>query len=216
MKERGGAERGDLNNRERFYSPYSKIVDEQTAIQQVQQWKSNGLKVVVADAVLDIPTYRHADFFITCANQRDKLLVRINQDEFVASRKDLRGPIVAWKERAKHAAHYPYIDLITLKTEGGWKWLEVFQPDVVVKSVTSGKEVSDEIEQLKPRLSELDITLVVLDQFANPVLLQETAEKVILYLVDKFSEDKFSGLKIRREIGRRAIVDYLASNPQQK
>lgn len=204
-----------LGKIEKFNSPYGKIVDERTAILQVNQWKSDGFKVVVADAVLDIPTYRHADFFIACANQGDRLLVRINSDEFVALRKDSRGPIVTWEERAKHAAHYPYIDLITIKKEGGWGWLSEYLPDVVVKSVTSGQEVAYEIEQLKHLIPESKTAIIVLDQYANPVLLQNSTEEAMLYLKDKFGEDKFSGSKIKQEISRRAINDYLSSSLRQ-
>lgn len=52
----------------RFCHPYDKIVDEEKALQIIQGWHADGLHIVVADAVLDIPHYRHPDYFLTCAN----------------------------------------------------------------------------------------------------------------------------------------------------
>lgn len=121
------------------------------------------------DAVLDLAHFTHAEYFLVCANLGDKLALRINSDRFVALRKDRRGPLVGWTERAMHAAHYPYIDLITSKDAGGWDWLLYFNPDVIVKSTTSGRAVLNEIEQQRPFLERLNTEVVVMDEYHNIV-----------------------------------------------
>lgn len=191
----------------RFLIPYSKIVNESEAILTIQRWKQSGLTTVMTDAVLDIPHYRHADYFMVCANYGDKLLVRINSDEFVAQRKDPRGPIIKWSERAKMAAHYPYIDLITTKTIGGWQYLDIFKPDIVIKSITSGIEVLDEINQILPTIDESNTKLIILDEFAQPISRKDFYHKGVSYINDKLGRDKFSGSIIRNEIKRRVIED---------
>jgi glycerol-3-phosphate cytidylyltransferase-like family protein len=191
----------------RFSSPYSKIVNESEAILTIQKWQQSGLTIVMTDAVLDIPHYRHADYFMVCANYGDKLLVRINSDEFVAQRKDPRGPIIKWNERAKAAAHYPYIDLITTKTVGGWQYLDTFKPNIVIKSVTSGIEVLNEIDQILPIVNESNIKLIVLDEFALPISRENIHNEGLLYTNNKLGRDKFSGSIIKNEIKRRTLED---------
>jgi len=60
----------------RFHSPYDKIVSDKVAVSRVRSWKSRGFRVVIVDAVLDIPHYRHADYFLACANLGDKNTLR--------------------------------------------------------------------------------------------------------------------------------------------
>ncbi len=109
----------EIDGASRFLSPYKKIVDEEKALQVAMDWREKGSQIVVADAVLDIPHYRHPDYFLVCANFGDKLLVRLATDELVAKAKNPEGTVVPWLERARHAAHYPYIDLIIPKKENG-------------------------------------------------------------------------------------------------
>lgn len=182
------------------------------AMQQVLAWKSKKLKIVIVDAVLDIPHYRHADYFLACANLGDKLIVRIPSDKLIALKKDARGPIVHWEERAKHAAHYPYIDLIIDKSDFDGGWLADYHPDVIVRSVSSGTELIDEANKLMPIYQKLGIELIVMDQFANRINTNTLIKESMGYANDKFGTDKFSGSIIKKEIGKRAIEDYLKSN----
>src|SRR6266581_9342039 len=102
----------------RFVSPYAKIVEPEAAKGLIRNWQNQNQRVVMVDAVLDIPHFAHAEYFLACANLGDRLALRVNSDAFVTSRKDHRGPIVPFQERAMHAAHYPYIDVVTSKDEG--------------------------------------------------------------------------------------------------
>ncbi len=198
----------DSSRKVRFASPYTKILQEESAIQQVHMWKKEGLRVVMADAVVDIPHYRHADYFLACANLGDKFLIRVDADELVATWKDPRGPIVQWEARAKHVAHYPYIDLVTIKCRQGLEFLKQYEPDVFVKSVTSGPIMLEQIEQLKAHKEAYPLEVVVMDQFAQIIDPTRSYEEVLAYEWDKYGEDKLSGTTIKQEIIKRALEGH--------
>ena len=189
--------------RERFVSPYSKIVDPEEAKRQSIAWREEGEIVGVVDSVLDIPHYRHADFLLKCANLGDKLILRINTDEFVSTRKDPNGPIVSLENRLKHAAHYPYTDLVTTKNCGGWDWLNEYRPSFVVKSVTSGTEVLREISEASFYLERSQTKLIIMDEYANVIALNNFYQEGLNYETNKFDSHKISGSIIKREIINR-------------
>ena len=191
----------------RFISPYSKIVDEETAIQRIAYWESQPLDVVVLEAVMDLPHYRHAEYLLAAANLGDKLVVRLNSDDLIKSRKDSRGPIVDFEKRSKHLAHYPYVDLVTGKNDIGPGWLERYRPTTVVKSVTSGIKIAEEAVSMFPIFEKLGIRLVLMDQFANTISLDNYLEETAKYSYDIFGSDKFSDSIIRDKIAQRAIDD---------
>lgn len=199
------------NKARRFHSPYNKIVSNKVAVSRVRSWKSRGFRVVIVDAVLDIPHYRHADYFLACANLGDKLLVRIPSNKLISLKKDPHGPIISWSERAKHAAHYPYIDLITSKSDFGGNWLNVYLPDIIVRSITNGKELIEEYNNLAPKYDQLGIELVIMDQYAQQVPSKDLVKQSKLYSANKFSKDKFSGTIIKKKIESRLIKSYLKS-----
>lgn len=195
----------------RFHSPYNKIVSNKVAASRVRLWKSRKFRVVIVDAVLDIPHYRHADYFLACANLGDKLLVRIPSDKLISLKKDPRGPIISWRERAKHAAHYPYIDLITNKSNFSENWLNVYHPNIIVRSTTNGTELIEEYNNLAPKYDQLGIKLVIMNQYARQIPSGNLIEQSKLYSTNKFSKDKFSGTIIKKKIESRLIENYLKS-----
>jgi len=197
----------------RFTNPYFKIVSPNVALERIRSWQKEDKRVVMVDAVLDLPHVAHAEYFLACANLGDKLTLRVNSDAFVAKRKDPRGPIVKWEERAKHAARYPYIDLITSKDEGGWDWLQEYNPDVIIKSITSGSAVLEEIDKVKPYLIGLRTTLIVMDEYGNIIPIEQAQQKGSEYEADKLTTQRISGSIIKDEIIKRSrdsgvIVDF--------
>lgn len=195
--------------KEKFKSPYSKIVNPEEAILKSKEWRNEGKKVIVVDAVLDLPHYRHPDYFLSCANLGDKLILRVNSDEFVSTRKDKRGPIVSLLNRQKHASHYPYIDLITQKDFGGWDWLLEYKPNYIVKSVTSGTKVLEEIAEVQPYLEKSGTEIIIMDEYANIIPLQKFYEEGLKYEEEKYNPEKISGSIIKKEIIRRYDMDKL-------
>ncbi len=200
------------NSPERFRSPYGKIVSNECAVNQIRQWHDEGLRVVAMDAVLDIPTYRHADSLRVCANLGDRLLLRVNSDEITASRKDPRGPIVPWSLRAIHAAHYQYVDLVTVKEQTGYSWLEEYRPDILVKNISSGSKVIGEVLQVDEAfLQKCNTRLIFMDEHCQEIIPREEAlQRAIYFEQNKYDDGQFTGSIIKREIARRAIEDFLS------
>lgn len=189
-----------LSFREQFKSPYFKIVDEDTSVNIITEIQDRGMKVVVVEAVMDIPHYRHADYLRQSRNLGDFLIVRLNSDELIKNRKDSRGPIVEFENRAKHLAHYPYVDLITSKNDIGKGWLTKYHPDIVIKSVTSGVGIMEEALSMIPEFNNLGINMVIMDQFANPIPLSDYKKLTVEYSENKFGLDKFSGSIIKQRL----------------
>ncbi len=202
----------EKSTEQRFLLPYDKIVSDYDAVKQVQIWKEQGLSVVIADAVADIPHYRHADYLLKCANLGDRLVIRVESDELVASRKDPRGPIVSWERRVKHIAHYPYIDLVAIQYLHGLEYLLEYKPDIVVKSTTSGRSILDQIDELKSDPDKYSSKLVVFDQYANRISLELALIEGVAYDQDRLGDDKFSGTIIKNAIIKRAMEDLDQSN----
>jgi glycerol-3-phosphate cytidylyltransferase-like family protein len=201
-------ENRETSNVERFQSPYHKIVGQEQAIELVARWKNEGQKVVMVDSVVDIPHYRHADYFRACANLGNKLIVRVESDELVASRKDPRGPIVPFEARVKHVVHYPYIDIVTEQVVHGLDFLQQFKPNILVKSVTSGSMILDQIEILKSKNEYFGIEVIVMDQFAKIIDPARSYVEGLAYDQNKFGSDKLSGSTIKQEIVRRTLEDH--------
>jgi glycerol-3-phosphate cytidylyltransferase-like family protein len=191
----------------RFTNPYDKIVTPPIAQARIGHWQMQDQRVVMVDAVLDLPHAAHAEYLLACANLGDRLALRVNSDAFVASRKDPRGPIVSWEERAKHAAHYPYVDLVTSKNEGGWTWLREYNSDIIVKSTTSGPQVLDEIEQVRSQLDGLRTKVVVMDENGTIVPIDQAYKRGVEYDLTKMNASRQSGSMIKAEIVRRARED---------
>jgi glycerol-3-phosphate cytidylyltransferase-like family protein len=197
---------GQNSDERRFSHPYNKIVDEEKALQIIQGWHTKGLHTVVVDAVLDIPHYRHPDYFLACANYGDKLIVRLATDGLVREKKNPEGPIIEWMERARHAAHYPYIDLIVPKKQNGWEWVAYFRPDTIVNSITSPIFIIKQLEENISRLIELGVNLIALDEFAKQIDFGNLYEQCTIYNENKFDKSKFSGTIIKEKIVERARI----------
>lgn len=202
MSERGSERRYSL--------PYEKIMgSREQAADQIRQWREQGFRIVVTDAVLDIPTFKHAEYFMASANLGDKLVVRMPTDQYIATYKDHRGPIVGYNQRAMHAAHYPYVDLIVPNNSHELEWVEMFRPDIVVKSVTTGVGAIKSADGLLPELDKVGGHIVYLDENANVIDREEFERLAHEYDATKYDTSHVSGTVIKAEIRRRAIEDYL-------
>ena len=200
---------GEVQQQERFVDPYSKIISPENARKDIALWQAQGNVVVMLDGVFDLPHYAHAEYLLACANLGDKLVVRINSDGFVAERKDPRGPILSWVERAKHTAHYSYVDRITLKDEGGWGWLSYYNPDILVKSITSGPAVRDEVQELNGE-TRFPGRIVLMDEYINIIPFEEGYERSKAYDECKYTHERISGSIIKKR-----IIDRLGRNSDE-
>lgn len=200
----------NLQRDERFPPPYFKKIPESEtqAIDIVNGWHQEDIIVVATDGVMDIPTIWHPEYLRVAANLGDKLLLRIDSNEYVSSFKYPRGPINPWRVRAMMVAHYPYVDLIIIKTNEEIDWLEKFRPHIIVKSTTSSySRIAKDLEAFDPYLAKTRAQLIVFDENSNIVPRNQVESRAIEYEAEKYNPGRISGSTIRREIIRRALED---------
>ncbi len=159
---------------ERFSAPSEKLVEPAIAIQKIVEWKRQGLRIAIADGVSHLPLYLQAEYFRLCANYGDRFLVRLNSDELEAKDSACSHPSISWEMRALHAAHYPYLDLITKRNTEDIAWLREYDPDILVKCVTKNAAIAHEIESIRHHVSALGIQLVVMDESLQIISLERT------------------------------------------
>jgi glycerol-3-phosphate cytidylyltransferase-like family protein len=189
---------------------YDIITNPGQALRQVREWQEQGLRVAITDVVCDILHYRHFEYFEAIKQYADRLLVRADTSELVANKKDSRGSIVPLEFRLKALAHIRHVDLLTVKNRMGLEWVDVYQPDVIIKSTTSGVKVVNEIEELASLQHQPE--LILFDQDNNIVPLDKAEAEARAYDQDKYGVDKFSGSVIKQEIKDRYqndIAEYL-------
>jgi glycerol-3-phosphate cytidylyltransferase-like family protein len=187
----------------RFPIPYKKIVSLDEAAKCVKEWQSQGLKVVITAGVFDIPTYKHAEYLLTAANFGDKLIVRVDTDNFVLTDKYPEGSIVSWKNRCKHLAHYPYVDLIIPNIKSS-DWIEKLHVNTNVYSITSSPNSLNDKDKLMPRFKKSQTDVIFLDEKFDIVPKAKVRIVSNHYEQTKFSQTHFSGSIIKKEIIRRA------------
>jgi bifunctional ADP-heptose synthase (sugar kinase/adenylyltransferase) len=188
---------------------YSKIVSPSRAIYQARMWQAEKQKVAVIDTVFDLPTYLHKEYSLAVKQYCDKLICRIDTDEHVKEKKGQNKPYINLENRQKETAHSPYIDLITTKSQGGTDWIKYFQPNIIVKSTTSGAKLMQEIEELEllAKNLRLDLEIIILDENCELVERSEALLKAIEYDNTKYREDRFSGSVIAKKIQDGFVLD---------
>lgn len=118
----------DFNFEQRYFDDIEKLVEE------VARLRSLKLKIVLTSGSYDLLHIGHARYLREAKNLGDVLIVGVESDEKVRSRKkgSLR-PVVPLNERAEMLAHLRYIDIITVKNldDPQWNLIKRIQPDVL-------------------------------------------------------------------------------------
>jgi bifunctional ADP-heptose synthase (sugar kinase/adenylyltransferase) len=188
---------------------YDKIKSPEVALRQVQKWQEKLLDVAITDVVVDLPTYLHKEYYLAIKSKCDKLVVRIDEDDYVKSKKGPNRPTVEYPRRVKESAHSQYVDLITSKSSGNLDWIKYYRPDIIVKSTTSGAKLIKEIEELQQIAREinLDLQIIILDESCHEVPMEQALAKAVEYDKNKFGEEKFSGSIIERKIQDNFVLN---------
>ena len=187
---------------------YSKIVSPAKAIYQTRMWQAQKQKVAVIDTVFDLPTYLHKEYSLAVKNYSNKLICRIDTDEYVKTKKGENKPYINLENRQKETAHNTYIDLITTKSEGGINWIKYYRPDILVKSTTSGVKLIQEIEEIEQLSKQINLNLeiIILDENCERAERSEALSKAIEYDNTKFRKDRFSGSVNAKKIEEAYIL----------
>ncbi len=112
----------------------SKILSREDTKKQVEQWQSEGKKIVFTNGCFDIVHLGHIDYLEKAQALGDKLVLGLNTDASVQRLKGETRPVVNEYARARMMAAMSFIDAVTLFDEETPKELiETLCPNILVK-----------------------------------------------------------------------------------
>lgn len=112
----------------------AKIVSTQKAIEEVQNWKKLGLKVVFTNGCFDILHLGHVDYLEKASKLGNKLVVGLNTDASVSRIKGPTRPITDQISRSRVMAALAFVDLVVFfDNETPLELISQLIPSVLVK-----------------------------------------------------------------------------------
>ncbi|MCC7357721.1 adenylyltransferase/cytidyltransferase family protein [Candidatus Uhrbacteria bacterium] len=113
----------------------------------VSDFKKQGSKIVLTQGSYDLVHIGHARYLEAAKKYGDILIVGIDNDKKIKTRKGPERPIVPEKERLEMILHLRPVDFAILKkqTDPKWHLIKQVQPDVLIatKGSYSKKELSE-------------------------------------------------------------------------
>ena len=112
----------------------NKIHTRQTASEQVEQWQSEGKKIVFTNGCFDIVHLGHIDYLEKARNLGDKLVLGLNTDDSVKRLKGKSRPVVNEYARSRMMSAFEFVDCVVLFDEPTpLELIEKIKPDILVK-----------------------------------------------------------------------------------
>lgn len=112
----------------------SKILSREQAIEQADQWKADGQRLVFTNGCFDIVHLGHIDYLEKARALGDRLMLGLNTDASVSCLKGPLRPVVNEYARARLMAALAFVDAVTLFGEPTpLELIEAIRPDVLVK-----------------------------------------------------------------------------------
>jgi len=126
------------------------ITDHKQLYKLVTACRSLGLKVVLVSGSFDVFHIGHAKYLEAAKREGDILIVGIDDDEKITSRKGPNRPVVSEEERMQILAHCRHVDVIVLKKlkDAKFRLLKAVRPDVLIVSETT-KHKKSKLQEMK-------------------------------------------------------------------
>lgn len=117
--------------------------------QKISQLKKNNLSIVLTQGTWDLVHIGHARYMQEAKKHGDVLIVGVDSDEKVRSRKGPDRPIVPEEERLEIVSHLRWPDYLILKYSSDPKWhlIKMIRPDVLIATKETYED--SEIKELK-------------------------------------------------------------------
>jgi len=113
---------------------FSKISNLSSLKTQVEEWKSEGKKVVFTNGVFDLVHIGHLTYLSKAAELGDKLIIGLNSDSSVKRLKGESRPINDQNSRAALLASFFFVDAVVLFEEDTpLNLISTLLPDVLIK-----------------------------------------------------------------------------------
>lgn len=111
-----------------------KILDFETAVQRVSEWRASGQSVVFTNGCFDLLHVGHVTLLEDCRRFGSKLVLGLNTDASVSRLKGPTRPVVGQNERARVMAALAAVDMVVLfDEETPIELIRGLKPDVLVK-----------------------------------------------------------------------------------
>lgn len=112
----------------------NKIMDLPSLIQKVNEWRSEGCKIVFSNGCFDILHRGHIDYLAHAADLGGKLIIGLNTDASVSRIKGPTRPINDEKSRAFVLSSLSFVSAVTFFDEPTpYELIRIIQPDILVK-----------------------------------------------------------------------------------
>lgn len=122
---------------------YTKLVNEETLIDIVNNWKEQNLKIVFTNGCFDILHAGHIYVINEAARNGDKLIVAINSDKSIKRLKGSSRPIISESQRATIISNIIGVDAVVIfNGDTPFSLIKKIVPDVIVKG---GDYTEDEV-----------------------------------------------------------------------
>jgi len=129
----------------------------------VESLKTLGVRIVLAQGSYDLVHIGHARYLEEAKRKGDVLIVGVDEDEKIRSRKGPERPIVPEDERLEMVLHLRSVDIAVLKRKEDPRWhlVKTVRPDVLI--ATKETYTDEEVSALKQFCGEI----VVLERMAT-------------------------------------------------
>ncbi len=172
-----------LNNTSQSSSSFiAPVLDKESALQQIQKWQADGVKVGLTNGCFDIIHYGHVNYLARARERCDKLIVALNHDTSVRILKGESRPVNDEKARATVMAALGSCDMVVLfgATKEGddntpCALVEVLKPDIFFKG---GDYTIDQLPEGKIVLSyggQVDI-MPLYDGYSTTNIIEKSSQ----------------------------------------
>ena len=111
-----------------------RIVDWEGAVRRCDQWRREGLRIVLANGVFDLLHVGHVRYLKAARELGDRLVVGVNGDHSTAAHKGAGRPVVGAEDRAALVAALRGVDAVVIFDQPTVApLLEALRPDVHAK-----------------------------------------------------------------------------------
>ena len=170
------------NNGHKIAKDYDAVAD------YVKKQRQKGKKIVLTQGSFDMLHIGHARYCRAAKEHGDVLIVGVDSDNKIRSRKGEGRPVVPQEERLEMLTHLQYVDLVVLKKQNVPKWelIRVIKPDVLIATrQTYNKKQIKELEKICQKVVVLK-PLATTSTSAKLRLVQiEAAQKIQSTLTSK-------------------------------
>lgn len=126
------------------------ILDNKRLKEIIGHCRGLGLKIVLTQGSWDMIHIGHARYMQEAKKYGDLLVVGVDSDEKIKSRKGPERPIVPQDERMEMITHLRHVDLVALKElrDPKWHMIKLVCPDVLIATKRQGYS-KEELKELK-------------------------------------------------------------------